>query len=248
LNKLKNFQFDKVINEDPLTHRRVALEESTDIYTWLFRWLRERDIKINIVCPAAEVHIRKYTRQNIVMVREAPDLYGSIIKPYIPSRELSEHTVGILEQDKVLFSSSDFVILPDMKWDLRTILSLYLVALVQDRETRSLRDFRKQHIPLLKAIENRGERVVEEKWALGKGVVRMYIHPLAVSMLWEGRSFFLLLSSRARSSLLVSIRARRAAHPTPCSLGCHRNSLSGHTYSCPFGGSGQWIGGGSCRV
>ncbi|KAG5723404.1 hypothetical protein E4T56_gene14126 [Termitomyces sp. T112] len=95
--------------------------------------------------------------------------------------------LGYSEQDKVLFSSSDFVILPDMKWDLRTILSLYLVALVQDRETWSLRDFRKQHIPLLKAIENKGERVVEEKWALGKGVVRMYIHPLAVSTLWDGR-------------------------------------------------------------
>ncbi|KAG5349937.1 hypothetical protein C0989_001194 [Termitomyces sp. Mn162] len=229
LNKLKYFQFDKVINEDPLTHsltllgtfpspdevqdrvtaivrvektaldagtaehlfaadglvRRVALEESTDIYTWLFGWLgeeRERDIKINIVCPATEVHIRKYTRQNIVMVRETPDLYGSIVKPYITvfpksrTQWVENILLGLSEQDKILFSSPDFVILPDMKWDLKTISSLYLVALVQDRGIRSLRDLRKQHIPLLKAIRSEGERVVEEKWALGKGAVRMYIH------------------------------------------------------------------------
>ena len=31
-------------------------------YTWLFGWFgddRERDIKINIICPATEIHIRK---------------------------------------------------------------------------------------------------------------------------------------------------------------------------------------------
>ena len=57
---------------------RVALEESTDIvcipfiwfinrywriqYTWLFGWLgenREWDVKINVICPATEVHVRK---------------------------------------------------------------------------------------------------------------------------------------------------------------------------------------------
>ncbi|KAG6876798.1 hypothetical protein C0993_000385 [Termitomyces sp. T159_Od127] len=105
LNKLRNFQFDQVINEDPLTHsltllgtfpgtdvqnrvtaivrvektaldpetagrlftadgllKKVAFEESSDIYTWLFGWLgedRERDVKINVVCPATEIHIRK---------------------------------------------------------------------------------------------------------------------------------------------------------------------------------------------
>ena len=34
-------------------------------YTWLFGWLtdeRDRDVKINIICPATEVHIRKVRR------------------------------------------------------------------------------------------------------------------------------------------------------------------------------------------
>ncbi|KAG6872369.1 hypothetical protein C0995_010288 [Termitomyces sp. Mi166 len=229
LAKLQNFRFDKVINEDPLTHsltllgafpgpsdaqepvtaivriektslapdtaenlisadglvRRITLEGSTDIYTWLFGWLgekRESDVKINIVCPATEVHIRKYTRQKIVMVRETPGMYENIVKPYITAFPKSRTQwvenilLGLSERDKILYSSSDFVILPDMKWDLKTISSLYLVALVQDRRIRSLRDLRKQHIPLLKAIRNEGERVVEEKWALGKGALRMYIH------------------------------------------------------------------------
>ena len=67
-----------ILGEDGLIHR-VTLEESTDIvcairspffadivnpqqYTWLFGWLREdreRDVKINIICPATDVHVRK---------------------------------------------------------------------------------------------------------------------------------------------------------------------------------------------
>ena len=31
-------------------------------YTWLFGWFgdtRERDLKINVICPATDVHVRK---------------------------------------------------------------------------------------------------------------------------------------------------------------------------------------------
>ncbi|KAF5377947.1 hypothetical protein D9615_006755 [Tricholomella constricta] len=165
--------------------KRIALEESTDIYTWLFGWLgedRERDIKINVICPATDIHIRKYTKQEVFMVRETPELYESTVKPYITAfpaartQWVENILLGLSEQNKVLYSSPDFMILPDMKWDLKTISSLYLVALVQDRSIRTLRDLRRRHVSLLKAIRREGERVVQEKWALGKGSLRMYVH------------------------------------------------------------------------
>ena len=68
------------------------------------------------------------------------------------------------------------MILPDMKWDLKTVSSLYLVALVQDRSIRSLRDLRKRHVGLLSSIRSEAERVVQEKWGLGRGALRMYVH------------------------------------------------------------------------
>ncbi|KAF8074074.1 scavenger mRNA decapping enzyme [Lyophyllum atratum] len=233
LDRLKTFRFDRIINEDPMTHtltllgslpipthddslksecvtaiirvektalypecaeslfaddglvQRVVLEESTDIYTWLFGWLgeeRERDIKINVICPATEVHIRKYTKQELLMVRETPEMYEKIVRPYIAAfpatrtQWVENILLGLSEKNKVLYSSSDFLILPDMKWDLKTISSLYLVALVQDRSIRSLRDLRRRHVGLLKAMQREGERVIFEKWALGKGSLRMYIH------------------------------------------------------------------------
>ncbi|KAF8994468.1 HIT-like domain-containing protein [Cyathus striatus] len=225
---LNTFKFERILNDDPLSHsliilgtfatsegnervqavvriektalhpseapqffgengliKKVEFGNSTDIYTWFFAWLgeeRERDVKINIVCPATDVHIRKYTKQEQLIVRESPELYEKIVKPYIlafpPSRTqwVENILTGISEQDKILVTTPDFLILPDMKWDLKNVTSLYLVALVQDRSIRSIRDLRKKHLHLLKDIRREAEKVVKERWGLGKGSLTMYIH------------------------------------------------------------------------
>ncbi|KAJ7281611.1 scavenger mRNA decapping enzyme [Mycena rebaudengoi] len=125
--------------------RTVECMESTDIYTWMAGWLaetsRERqpqgDVKINIICPATDVHIRKYSEQKSILVRETPDIYRRIVEPYIR------------EQSKILFPLLDFIILPDM--------NLYLVAIVRNKNIRSLRDLRADT-------------------GLERGGLRMYIH------------------------------------------------------------------------
>jgi hypothetical protein len=83
---------------------------------------------------------------------------------------------GISEQNKILYSCPDFVILPDMKWDLETVSSLYLVTLVKDRSIRSLRDLHYRHLDILRGIRREASRVVAEKWGLPPGSLRMYIH------------------------------------------------------------------------
>jgi len=83
---------------------------------------------------------------------------------------------GVSEQNKVLYSCPDYLILPDMKWDLKTVSSLYLVALVQNRSIRSLRDLNRSHLGLLKSIRCEASRIVKERWGLGTGSLRMYIH------------------------------------------------------------------------
>ena len=87
---------------------------------------------------------------------------------------------GTSEAEKVLFRDaspeSGYLILPDMKWDLATLSSLYLVAIAFNREIRSLRDLTKAHIPMLTSIRREGARVVQERWGLGAGSLRMFIH------------------------------------------------------------------------
>jgi m7GpppX diphosphatase len=83
---------------------------------------------------------------------------------------------GRSEQDKVLFSSEDFVLLPDMKWDLHTVQSLYLVAISRDPTLRSLRDLQSKHVPLLKEIRDVACNVTNQKFGIPKGGLRMWIH------------------------------------------------------------------------
>ena len=88
-------------------------------------------------------------------------MYERIVKPYIdsipPSRTqwIQEIISGRSEANKVLYRSpsNNFLILPDMKWDLTTVNSLYLVAIATTPEIRSLRDLRGEHVEMLKSVE-----------------------------------------------------------------------------------------------
>jgi len=169
---------------------KVKCMENTDIYMWLAGWISaasvvnrpQGDVKVNIICPATDVHIRKYSQQGSILVRETPGIYKRIVEPYITAipperiKWVTEILEGHKEQSKILFSSSDFLILPDMKWDLHTIGSLYLIAIVRDETLHSLRDLRANHIPLLKSIRREAATVAQEKWGIVRGGLRMYIH------------------------------------------------------------------------
>ena len=98
----------------------------------------------------------------------------------MPLYRVEDILTGASEADKVLYrddSPTDgFLILPDMKWDLTNVTTLYLVALVLDRGIRSLRDLRKTHVPMLRNIMKQASHAVETRWGLGKGSLRFYVH------------------------------------------------------------------------
>ena len=87
---------------------------------------------------------------------------------------------GASEADKVLFRDPSpihgFVLLPDMKWDLVTVSSLYLVAIAFSRDIRSLRDLRRDHLDMLRCIRREAARVAAERWGLSRGALRMFVH------------------------------------------------------------------------
>ncbi|KAK0522334.1 hypothetical protein OC842_006493 [Tilletia horrida] len=70
-------------------------------------------------------------------------------------------------------------IVPDLKWDQRTLSSLYLVAIVHNRALRSLRDLTPQHLPLLKAVRDAAQRVAADRFGVhaDRGPsVRCFLH------------------------------------------------------------------------
>src|SRR5260370_26459818 len=80
------------------------------------------------------------------------------------------------ESEHILFEDSSptkgFVILPDMKWDRKSVGSLYLVAIGRSPLIRSLRDLSKIHVPMLESIKQEGTRVATQNWGIPKGGLR----------------------------------------------------------------------------
>ncbi|KAH7345783.1 scavenger mRNA decapping enzyme [Rhizoctonia solani] len=160
-----------------------------DIYHWVLGWLgdkRSPDVKITIVENATEAHIRKFTRQSWTMVRESPQLYAEVVKPYIegfPTSRL-QWVYNILshesEADRILFEdpspTDGFIIVPDLKWDGTTMSTFYIQAIVHTRDIRSMRDIRKRHLPILRNIRKQAIKVAQDKYGLSGGQLRLFVH------------------------------------------------------------------------
>ncbi|GAA5923894.1 hypothetical protein JCM3775_005541 [Rhodotorula graminis] len=163
---------------------------TNDVYSTSLAWFAPgrstADVQLSSICPATDKHVKKYSVQESRLVRETPDLYERVVKPYMDSLPLS--TVGwvynildgVAEADNVLYRDDDpetgFVLTPDLKWDQKTMSALYLLVLSQDRTIRSLRDLRPQHLPLLRKIRAESERVAVERYGIDKGELRFFVH------------------------------------------------------------------------
>lgn len=64
------------------------------------------------------------------------------------------------EADRIVYEDLDpvngFILLPDLKWDCRTVTNLYLTGIVCHRGIKSLRDLTPEHLPLLRNILEKG--------------------------------------------------------------------------------------------
>lgn len=148
------------------------------------------DLKINLIYPCKDSHIRKYSFQQSRVVLETPAIYSKHVRPYMQQyREEGKLNwvfnilEGRKEQENVLYRSKepetkdDFLLLPDLNWDRTTIGSLHLLALVERRDIWSVRDLKKKDVTWLRHLRSTLTKAVE---ALYEGVendmLKFYIH------------------------------------------------------------------------
>ncbi|XP_037636973.1 m7GpppX diphosphatase [Sebastes umbrosus] len=179
------------IREDTLAElfsgSRLKLEMKNDIYS-TYRLQpppQLNEIKTTVVCPATEKHLKKYQRQESFLVEETGEDYQSITLPYIQKQSFSVQWVhNILEKkaeaDRIVFEDPDpkvgFVLLPDFKWDQKQVDDLYLIAIIHQRDIRSLRDLTSEHLPLLQNVFQKGKEAVLKRYSLPASKLRVYLH------------------------------------------------------------------------
>lgn len=151
-----------------------------------------QDLKLSLIWPCTEQHIKKYSDQLLRMVTETPEVYREHIQPYMSAKReegrlnwVFNILEGRTEQEDVILrdqghdgnSDLGFLVLPDLNWDRKTMGSLHLLALVQRRDIWSLRDLTKKHVPWLRYLQTRIlEAMVEKYPALEADQLKLYVH------------------------------------------------------------------------
>lgn len=142
-------------------------------------------LKVTIIYPATEKHIVKFSAQPKYLVEETAQDYQTVTLPHLEQEQLSlEWLYNVLEhrkeKDRIVFEDpsdeTGFILLPDLKWDGKTLEQLYLLALVRQRGIRSLRDLTPAHLPLLRNIRQRGTEAIRERYGLAADQLRIYLH------------------------------------------------------------------------
>ena len=86
----------------------------------------------------------------------------------------------VTESDRIVYEDADnetgFLIIPDLKWDQKTISSLYVQAIVRNRSIRSVRDLRTDHLPLLRKINTQGRMAVAKRYGVHPDELRLFVH------------------------------------------------------------------------
>lgn len=86
---------------------------SNDVYNWIIGWMpndplkadkseQDAHVKLTLIRPAKEAHIAKYSEQLKVMIKETPEMYDSIVKPWVDSQpaERIQWVYNILDKKK----------------------------------------------------------------------------------------------------------------------------------------------------
>ncbi|XP_059813195.1 m7GpppX diphosphatase isoform X1 [Hypanus sabinus] len=165
----------------------LHLQMKNDIYST--HYLRPlpalNEIKTTVIYPATEKHIKKYLQQQMHLVNETADDYRTITAPYLQSQTFSVQWVyNILEKkaevERIIHEHPDpkngFILIPDFKWNQKQVDDLYLIAISQRRDVKSLRDLTAEHLPMLQTILQEGQNAISKRYNISKSQLRIYVH------------------------------------------------------------------------
>ncbi|KAL8844766.1 MAG: hypothetical protein Q9176_000866 [Flavoplaca citrina] len=170
---------------------------TNDIYHWYLASVGQAkdnppDLKLNLISPCTEKHIKKYSPQGVRMVTETPGIYKDHVRPYI-AKQREEGRLdwvfnileGRKEQNDIIYrdpgqdgaKDEAFLLAPDLNWDRKTLTSLHLLALVERRDLWSLRDLNKSHIVWLKHMREKVVEATVKKYPeIDHDQLKLYMH------------------------------------------------------------------------
>ncbi len=149
------------------------------------------DLKINLIYPCTEKHIKKYSKQGVRLVTETPAIYTDHVRPYMQKQREEGRlnwVYNIIEGKKEVedvisrtpFGEDPEGGLPagsDLNWDRKTLDALHLLAIVERRDIWSLRDLKKKHIPWLRHMSSKViDATIKAYPSIEADQLKLYVH------------------------------------------------------------------------
>ena len=174
---------------------------ANDVYAWYLASVKYAsdatpDLKLNLIYPCTETHVKKYSPQKARIVTETPRIYARYVRSFMQKKReegrlnwVFNIIEGRTEQEDVILRDSmnpgydeeGFLLLPDMNWDRKTVSNLRLLGLVERRDIWSLRDLKKEHISWLRRVR---EKMIDAVVGLYEGVekdmLKLYVHCILI--------------------------------------------------------------------
>lgn len=156
--------------------------------------------RVELISPASEKQIQRALPVSAyVMVDETPKLYQDVVAPYIQniidsgSLAWIENVVtGKKEAERLLLDTKDYVLNIDTKWkshpdphtvpkeqwklQTKAVGDLYCLAIVKGTSLASIRDLRREHIPMLQDILSQCPKVIEQVYGVRYNQMRIFFH------------------------------------------------------------------------
>lgn len=191
----------QITNLNQLDKNKLKLEFVNDRFE---KYTTSSNVPVEIIKihPAKKEDFVKYCSHKKKLI-ETYDLYSTIVFPRIINQNLDwidNIVFNKKEAASILYQDEDFVFLPDLKWDKKNIESLYFLAIVKNKNLRSIRDLKRCHLNLLKKINNIGINLLCEKYNKNDDEFRLYFH--YPPSFWQLHIHFNLISKKWSGALI----------------------------------------------
>ena len=117
-------------------------------------------------------------------------IYKNKIKIYETYKDYKAHLFKMKSQDltwvynifnktqdseEIYYENDDIVLMPDLKWDKKSIKNLYCLAIFKNK-IYTIRDLNSSHLKLLKRVKNTVTKIIKKKFGINENYLRMYFH------------------------------------------------------------------------
>jgi len=144
-------------------------------------------LRLKIIFPATQADIEDFTRATSVVIRETKLMYKNVTEKIIANtplsrtkwiRDIFSHSPSSTQAKDIFFENDQFLLVPDTKWDKRSLDELWCLAIVRNSNLRTVRDLGQDQLEELREIQNISLKQIHSKYDLNPNQIVGFIQYL----------------------------------------------------------------------